>query len=62
MVDVLPRRLRSTRGWLAGAVVASGAVALLAVARAFTTSFHHSGYLTWLTVGACSALRGFYLG
>ncbi len=45
MVDVLPRKLRSTRGWLAGAVVSTGAVALLAVAGAFTTPLDYSGYL-----------------
>ncbi len=44
-MDVLPRRLRSTRGWLAGSVVATGAVALLAVAGVFSTSLDYSGYL-----------------
>ena len=45
MADALPERLRSTRGWLAGAVVATGAVAWLAVASAFNTSLDYSGYL-----------------
>lgn len=45
IADALPERLRSTRGWLAGAVVATGAVAWLAVAGAFNTSFDYSGYL-----------------
>lgn len=45
MMDVLPRKLRSTRGWLAGAVAGTGAVAWLAVVWAFTTSPDYESYL-----------------
>ena len=45
MVDALPEKLRSTRGWLVGAVVATGAAAWLAVVWAANTSGHYSGYL-----------------
>ena len=45
MMEVLPRKFRSTRGWLATAVAATGAVSWLAVAWAFNTSLDYSGYL-----------------
>jgi hypothetical protein len=45
MVDVLPSKLRSTRGWLTAAVVSTGAVALVAIAWAFATPLDNAGYL-----------------
>ncbi len=45
MVHVLPSKLRSTRGWLTGTVVATGAVALIAIAWVFATRLENSGYL-----------------
>ncbi len=45
MFEALPARLKSARGWLAGAVVAAGATAWMAVARASNTSVEHAGHL-----------------
>jgi hypothetical protein len=45
MMDVLPTKRTSTRGWLAGAVVATGMLAWVAVVWAFTTSPDYEIYL-----------------
>ncbi len=45
MIDVLPKRFRSTRGWLVGAVVATGAAAWLAVAWSSNASLEYAAYL-----------------
>lgn len=45
-MTILPtERLRSTRGWLAGAVLGAGTIAWLAVAFASNTYLEYSGYL-----------------
>jgi hypothetical protein len=45
LVESLPARLKSTRGWLVAAVVATGATAWLAVAWAANASIEHAGHL-----------------
>lgn len=45
MIEALPQRLRSTRGWLVAAVVTTGATAWLSVAWASRTTLEYSGHL-----------------